>query len=693
MTSEDKETRTYTEQVDTVKVVQLLKSDQQIESNQVKYLLNYYRHGGKLEVQYTKSNKNNLWYAKGGAQNLSKEYRSYLFRDNYYDIDIVNSLPSILYQSALELMAKDDYDTVSSLIDVDTLHRYIENRDQILENLGITKQTVLVAINREEKYSDQTEAQRFLKSIQNTAKGVILYHNNDHLYLYKIQAKILEDLERKFSESKIGVAASIFDGVIVEKDQRVKSIVNSWNRDNPNIKIIIKPWTDYEPKPLPEKFDWNHPLTIEEIDYGLIYSSLEECFATNYFKLRQTIRNIERREYIVKKLDKKYSIIKANNLNYAFHIKKNPDKQTTRKVNIKDLIELVPELFAINDITVWPNIPNTFSLFPGFLITEEDDGSDHEEMVRPILNHIKEVWCSDVQEHYEFIMDWLAWTIQKFPRKTNTILLINGDEGTGKSCLFEWITEKIYGNLAICLAEADKLTRSFNAHLIGKILVCLEELGTDKHDLNKIKHIVTSTTLDYEKKGIDLKTDINAINLICFSNNDRPLPAITGINRRLVQLRSSPKYRNDPEYFNNLFHYLNNTPRVDYHLFHFLKNRKINEFRLFNQKPVTDDKLLNQWQSLCDVDKTVYWIIKTHKKLTLTPKDFLVHIKTLIQDSKYTPIGVGRRLSALGFKLHRESHIREYTIDKDSFKNYSDELAKICEELVEVGEITSSINT
>jgi hypothetical protein len=302
-------------------------------------------------------------------------------------------------------------------------------------------------------------------------------------------------------------------------------------------------------------------------------------------------------------------------------------------------------------------------------------------MIEPVRHHVKMVWCNNIDANFKWMENWFAFIMQNYPKKTNAIVQITGDEGTGKSCVFEWLCRKVFGELCIVLSGCEKLTRSFNAHLIGKVIVCLEEICGDKQDAQRIKHIATSATIDIERKGIDVESDVNAINIICFSNSDNPMPPVVGINRRLVHFKSNPIYVRDTAYFKRLLKFLNDDENAPIAFFHYYRNFEIDYNCLFNEKPITDEKNYNRFMSLQEVDRAVYFIIVVHDRpVEVTAKEMVTICKRKWSESKISPIIVGRRLTSLGFSKRLLHGYYQYNIDKAKFSSYDSALAELCRE-------------
>jgi hypothetical protein len=53
--------------------------------------------------------------------------------------------------------------------------------------------------------------------------------------------------------------------------------------------------------------------------------------------------------------------------------------------------------------------------------------------IQPFLNHIVSILCDHNPDLFSYIINWISFLIQKFGSKTETALIIIGEQGTGKT--------------------------------------------------------------------------------------------------------------------------------------------------------------------------------------------------------------------------------------------------------------------
>ena len=93
--------------------------------------------------------------------------------------------------------------------------------------------------------------------------------------------------------------------------------------------------------------------------------------------------------------------------------------------------------------------PKLFNLWSGFeaQLLEEDEKTLDLEPIQLILNHIKEVYCSDCEESYEYFLDLLYFII-KYPEKPLGVatFIYSKNQGSGKNIILDFLQEFVFGN-------------------------------------------------------------------------------------------------------------------------------------------------------------------------------------------------------------------------------------------------------
>lgn len=168
------------------------------------------------------------------------------------------------------------------------------------------------------------------------------------------------------------------------------------------------------------------------------------------------------------------------------------------------------------------------------------------------LEHVKDVICSGDKEIYEYILSWLADAVQNITNRPGVALVLQGLQGTGKTIFADYFL-RLYGKYGLTSTNSEYLFGKHNSHLMNKLLVFADEScwAGNRHHGAVLNNMVTSATLGYEPKGIDLIVMDNYIRLIMATNDEWAVPA-NGAARRFCVLKVSDHRAEDYEYFDEL---------------------------------------------------------------------------------------------------------------------------------------------
>jgi Mesyanzhinovviridae DNA primase len=166
--------------------------------------------------------------------------------------------------------------------------------------------------------------------------------------------------------------------------------------------------------------------------------------------------------------------------------------------------------------------------------------------------HIRDVICSGNEEHYEYLMDWLARAVQHPGVQGEVAIVLRGERGTGKGA-FARAFGLLFGQHFLHLSDTRHLTGNFNAHLRDACMVFADEAfyAGDKQHEGQLKRIVTEPTLMIEPKYRDAAPARNCLHVIVSSNEEWVVPA--GVDeRRFFVLDVSPCKQKNFAYFTAL---------------------------------------------------------------------------------------------------------------------------------------------
>ncbi|PMP04567.1 hypothetical protein BCS95_05470 [Vibrio breoganii] len=205
---------------------------------------------------------------------------------------------------------------------------------------------------------------------------------------------------------------------------------------------------------------------------------------------------------------------------------------------------------------------------------EGDDRLDN------IMWHLRNVVCNGDDDHFYYLLAWMAHTIQKPHEKTGVCVVLKSEaRGTGKSTVSK-LMEKMLGFNSMRVQDTKHLLGSFNSHLANKLFITVEESfwsGSNK-DAGKFRTLITESTITIEAKGKDaVEVDSFHRFLLC-TNNDWAVPQ-TRDERRFFVLEVSEEYAQNKEYFTKL-HKDIDSPEAIGQLFNFLSNYDLTPYDL-----------------------------------------------------------------------------------------------------------------
>ena len=163
-----------------------------------------------------------------------------------------------------------------------------------------------------------------------------------------------------------------------------------------------------------------------------------------------------------------------------------------------------------------------FNLWNGFNISKEVADTYDEEEAQPILDHIKELWCNNDEDSFEYVMNYFSHIIQKPHIKTGVLLALKSKQGGGKGIILDKLAQIIGDNHYAQNSNANFLFGDFNGQLEGKILINLDEAfwGGDKKLEGVIKNKITEKRQTINKKNKENYMVDCYANYIITTNND-----------------------------------------------------------------------------------------------------------------------------------------------------------------------------
>jgi hypothetical protein len=149
--------------------------------------------------------------------------------------------------------------------------------------------------------------------------------------------------------------------------------------------------------------------------------------------------------------------------------------------------------------------------------------------------HILNVLCSGRQELCDYLIRWLAWSVQKLDQPIGVAVALLGEQGAGKG-IFARTFGSMFGEHFAHIANGDQLTGRFNASVGKSCFIFLDEAvwAGDKKGEGVLKALITEPCLTLEAKFRDPITVANKLRIMVASNNEWAVPAGIGDRRWLI---------------------------------------------------------------------------------------------------------------------------------------------------------------
>jgi|GEM_PF-6308812 len=225
-----------------------------------------------------------------------------------------------------------------------------------------------------------------------------------------------------------------------------------------------------------------------------------------------------------------------------------------------------------------------------------------------ILDHIHEVLCGGSQEQSKHFLDWLAHMFQRPWEHTDTSIILQGGEGTGKSIIMRMLRE-MWGKHSIQIDSESQITGNHNDHLARKMLICTEEFTMRGKiaSTDYLKNLVSSPTMQINPKG-KASFEINSFaRLMCATNHPWALQASKESRRWFVPTISAHRV-GDFSYFSELAAVALSEEGQRAFL-HFLLERDISNFDP-HKRPDTTALAQQKRQTMDKLDLPLAWLTR-----------------------------------------------------------------------------------
>ena len=262
--------------------------------------------------------------------------------------------------------------------------------------------------------------------------------------------------------------------------------------------------------------------------------------------------------------------------------------------------------------------PNDLNVWPGFVasaIPEIADSDTVRDLVKPIVSHICDIIVNGVEDHAEWLIDWMANIVQRPEQKTQVPIVISGKQGVGKGIIFDFFREFVLGfavTTQVQNASQDLFSRFANKH-VNKVLLQMDEGDGLSKYADHLKNLTTASHINYEIKGLSPMSAKNYLNIIITTNHERPVLVETS-DRRFVLFKASDIQLGKPLYYHTLGSHLKR-PDVARAFFQFLMARDLAKYvdHFQTSRPVTDYYLQARKNSISNLHKFISALINSKK--------------------------------------------------------------------------------
>ena len=558
---------------------------------------------GKLTVDYHQAHGRAFgrWFANESCslQNLPREVRHTIAGEFYLDIDMVNAHPTLLVQicknHGIECEEIEDF--------VKEREKYIQ---QVIDkNPNMTREqiktTFLSLLNGGQKaYKDVENKTRFLKQFRRQIEDILdeikekfpeEYKYREDLKDSNIKGSTVNSLLCQAENECLMVivdylrdrnlidtnAVLCFDGIMIPITEtqldllEIEELVKS--KTGYAIKLKIKPMDEvYEiPEQIPQydeikAFDPEDSFTW--LDFVHRYHG--QTFTSEEHLLESTIKDMNRvyawvegsTTNHVRKTDTSdnlFDIIDGRGRISKLFFNIQGDKGKVKRFTFDQYVcDFLLSIKTYQSIDFDPACSNSrmFNLWTGYK-AKYSDISGEPDGINLILRHLREVYCSDDNEVYEYFLD-LLYMMLKYPEKALgvAVFLHSRTQGAGKNAFVDFFRDFVVGSqMTYECAGLDSLISKHNSMMKNKKFVCVDEIASSSEtwhsNFDKMKTLITSESIVINPKGVNQFIVKNLATYFFISNNPDAI-RLESTDRRYLCLEVSDKYVGCGEYFTAL---------------------------------------------------------------------------------------------------------------------------------------------
>ena len=623
-------------------------TDQQgIERSDEKQLVNILHSikGNKLTVNYKHADGFKNWgrvYPEGFTSLgcCQRNIRGTLTAGTYIDIDLVNCHPVMI----LTLLKKNNYQCQN-------YQNYCNNRDTELNTIktafnctrDVAKKFFIIAgyggsynkwINDNELESNDNAFKNKFMSFQNESRNLaqrFIIENNDKYQAYikrknktfnkefsflsamlqDEECNILETIYTVFNDNgliKHNNAILCHDGIMLNrksiKQEDLTNVENKiYDMFQYKFTIVSKPLNNYLDKIQDEKIvDDGKPFDGQYFDKIQSYENKKMYFERYFCKITNSTEFVKLnifQDYGLQKYS--HTIFSESNLIASFKQypehrifedtedkKKAPKPFITKWLSDAEMRVYERKGWSPYNGTYQQTDKSLFNMFVGYSTVINKPLPDNSyDLIKPLLDVMLNL-CEGEQKNLDFLIHYLAHTIQKPADILPFAIIFTGKQGTGKDTLINAMSKIVGADFVNSESKIENFLGTHAEGLVEKILVAFNESEASKSFNYEgiVKTIITDSELTVNKKyQLPYKVK-NCARKLFFSNKSNPIKFDSvSTDRRFLAFKTTDKYAhkqysrfwgqfykimNRAEFATSFYHYLN---KIDLTGYDFAKER------------------------------------------------------------------------------------------------------------------------
>lgn len=234
-----------------------------------------------------------------------------------------------------------------------------------------------------------------------------------------------------------------------------------------------------------------------------------------------------------------------------------------------------------------------YNLFSGYN-PAVDTECEYNERILAVFHLIGKELCGGHQEHYDFLLKYIAHMIQKPDERIPLAFIIKGKQGTGKNVWLNAVGNLLNKKNYISSANPKDFFGEYAEGFYHKLLVNINECeGKDTFDFEgRMKSFITEDTITLNPKFVRPTTIQNYARLIIFTNKPNPISIdVKSKDRRYVVFQTTDALLDKTKYGDSFWTQVVNhfkKPQFISCLYKFFNTMDIEGFNFVSKRPITE---------------------------------------------------------------------------------------------------------